>query len=246
PGRWGRPRPAWPRSAPICVPRSAPAWTRPRPAAACWPTGPTHAGSTCGGARGPRPCARPWPGASMGPSGSSAGREAPVGLVRKQALIDNADSFASAGLRIVLCWIVAPGPWHSPWARARRNRIVKIAVIGTGYVGLVTGTCLAESGNDVICVDLVAEKIARLKQGVIPIYEPGLSELVHRNARDGRLRFTTNLPEGIAEAEPVFIAVGTPQGENGGADLRGIWAVGQEIAEHLDEPKIIVIKSTVP
>jgi UDPglucose 6-dehydrogenase len=123
---------------------------------------------------------------------------------------------------------------------------MKIAVIGTGYVGLVTGTCLAESGNDVVCVDQVAEKIARLKQGVIPIYEPGLSELVHRNFRDGRLRFTTSLPEGIADAELVFIAVGTPQGDDGGADLRGIWAVGQEIAEHLDEPKIIVIKSTVP
>ncbi len=114
---------------------------------------------------------------------------------------------------------------------------MKIAVIGTGYVGLVTGTCLAESGNDVVCVDKVAEKIARLKQGMIPIYEPGLAELVHRNFRDGRLRFTTSLPEGIAEAELVFIAVGTPQGDDGGADLRGIWAVGQEIAEHLDEPQ---------
>jgi UDPglucose 6-dehydrogenase len=123
---------------------------------------------------------------------------------------------------------------------------MKIAVIGTGYVGLVTGTCLADSGNDVICVDQVVEKVAKLKQGVIPIYEPGLGELVHRNTRDGRLRFTTSLPQGIAEAELVFIAVGTPQGEHGGADLRGIWAVGQEIAENLDEPKIVVIKSTVP
>jgi UDPglucose 6-dehydrogenase len=123
---------------------------------------------------------------------------------------------------------------------------MKIAVIGTGYVGLVTGTCLAESGNDVVCIDKVAEKITRLERGEIPIYEPGLSELVHRNYRDGRLRFTTSLPEGIAEAELIFIAVGTPQGAHGGADLSGIWAVGQEIAEHLDEPKIIVIKSTVP
>ncbi len=89
---------------------------------------------------------------------------------------------------------------------------MKIAVVGTGYVGLVTGTCLAESGNDVVCVDKVAEKIEKLKQGVIPIYEPGLAELVHRNHRDGRLRFTTSLPEGIAEAELVFIAVGTPAG----------------------------------
>ena len=98
---------------------------------------------------------------------------------------------------------------------------MKIAVIGTGYVGLVTGTCLAESGNDVVCVDKVADKIEKLKQGQIPIYEPGLGELVHRNHRDGRLRFTTSLPEAIAEAELVFIAVGTPQGENGGADLAG-------------------------
>jgi UDPglucose 6-dehydrogenase len=123
---------------------------------------------------------------------------------------------------------------------------MKIAVVGTGYVGLVTGTCLAESGNDVVCIDRVEEKIAKLKEGVLPIYEPGLSELVHRNHRDGRLRFSTSLPEGIAEAEMVFIAVGTPQGDDGGADLRGIWAVGQEIAEHLDDSKIIVIKSTVP
>jgi UDPglucose 6-dehydrogenase len=113
-------------------------------------------------------------------------------------------------------------------------------------VGLVTGTCFAESGNDVVCVDKVEQKIASLKQGIIPIYEPGLSELVHRNQRDGRLRFTTSLPEAVAQSELVFIAVGTPQGEHGGADLRGIWAVGQEIAECLDESKIIVIKSTVP
>jgi UDPglucose 6-dehydrogenase len=123
---------------------------------------------------------------------------------------------------------------------------VKIAVIGTGYVGLVTGTCFAESGNDVVCVDKVASKVAMLQEGRLPIYEPGLGELVHRNHRDGRLRFTTGLPGGIAEAELVFIAVGTPQGEHGGADLQGIWQVGQEIAEHLDGPKTIVIKSTVP
>jgi UDPglucose 6-dehydrogenase len=123
---------------------------------------------------------------------------------------------------------------------------VKIAVIGTGYVGLVTGTCLAESGNDVICVDKVAAKIEALNRGAIPIYEPGLAELVHRNARDGRLRFTTSLPQGVAEAELVFIAVGTPQWADGGADLTGIWAVGTEIARALNGPKTIVIKSTVP
>ncbi len=124
--------------------------------------------------------------------------------------------------------------------------LVKIAVIGTGYVGLVTGTCLAESGNDVVCVDKIEAKVEGLKNGIVPIFEPGLSELVFRNHRDGRLRFTTSLIEGIAEAEMVFIAVGTPQGVDGGADLRGVWAVGREIAENLNGPKIIVIKSTVP
>lgn len=123
---------------------------------------------------------------------------------------------------------------------------MKIAVIGTGYVGLVTGTCLAESGNDVVCVDKVAEKIAMLERGEIPIYEPGLSELVHRNTREERLRFSTDLPSAIAGAELVFIAVGTPQGSDGGADLSGVWAVGEQIARALNGPKIIIIKSTVP
>jgi UDPglucose 6-dehydrogenase len=123
---------------------------------------------------------------------------------------------------------------------------LKLAVIGSGYVGLVTGTCFAESGNDVACVDKAAAKIAMLQEGKLPIYEPGLTELVHRNHRDGRLSFTTDLASGIAEAEMVFIAVGTPQGDDGGADLRGIFEVGREIAEHLHDRKTIVIKSTVP
>jgi UDPglucose 6-dehydrogenase len=131
-------------------------------------------------------------------------------------------------------------------AAAERRPPVKIAVIGTGYVGLVTGTCLAESGNDVVCVDKVAAKIEALKRGVVPIYEPGLAELVHRNARDGRLSFTTSLPDGVAVAELVFIAVGTPQGVDGGADLSGVWAVGEAIGRALNGPKIVVIKSTVP
>ncbi len=113
-------------------------------------------------------------------------------------------------------------------------------------MGLVQGTCLAESGNDVICIDKIAAKIEGLKQGKVPIYEPGLSELVHRNQRDGRLTFTTDLSEGIAEAEIVFIAVGTPQADHGGADLSGVWAVGRQVAECLRSPKIVVIKSTVP
>lgn len=123
---------------------------------------------------------------------------------------------------------------------------MKIAVIGTGYVGLVQGTCLAESGNDVVCIDKVEEKIEGLKRGKIPIYEPGLSELVHRNYRDGRLKFSTDLASGIADAEIIFIAVGTPQGDDGGADLSGVFAVGKQVAENLNGPKIIVIKSTVP
>ena len=123
---------------------------------------------------------------------------------------------------------------------------MKIAVIGTGYVGLVQGTCLAESGNDVVCIDKIADKIEGLKQGRIPIYEPGLAELVHRNQRDGRLKFSTDLASGIADAEIIFVAVGTPQADHGGADLSGVWAVGRQVAEHLTEPKVIVIKSTVP
>jgi len=123
---------------------------------------------------------------------------------------------------------------------------VKIAVIGTGYVGLVQGTCLAESGNDVVCIDKIAAKIEGLKQGKIPIYEPGLAELVHRNQRDGRLTFSTDLASGIADAEIIFVAVGTPQADHGGADLSGVWAVGKQVAENLTEPKVIVIKSTVP
>jgi UDPglucose 6-dehydrogenase len=126
---------------------------------------------------------------------------------------------------------------------------MKIAVVGTGYVGLVTGTCFAESGNDVVCIDKMASKIDGLKRGEIPIYEPGLTELVHRNSKDGRLTFTTDLASGMADAEIVFIAVGTPQGADGGADLSGVFAVGEQIARHLSESepaKTIVVKSTVP
>ena len=103
---------------------------------------------------------------------------------------------------------------------------MKIAVIGTGYVGLVTGTCLAESGNDVICVDIDADKIRRLGAGEIPIYEPGLEELVRRNVAADRLRFTTDLPAAAsATAQLVFLAVGTPSSDDGAADLSNVWAV---------------------
>ncbi len=130
---------------------------------------------------------------------------------------------------------------------------MKVAVIGTGYVGLVTGTCFAESGNDVVCVDNNAEKIRTLKEGRLPIYEPGLLELVQRNKHDGRLTFTTDLAAAVCDARLVFIAVGTPQSEEGDADLTAVFAVADAIGDALKgipagQPgsKIVVTKSTVP
>ena len=123
---------------------------------------------------------------------------------------------------------------------------MNIAVIGTGYVGLVTGTCLAESGNDVACVDIDEAKIARLAKGDIPIYEPGLAELVMRNAADGRLTFTTNLGGAVAKARLVFIAVGTPSADDGSANLTSLWNVVDSIAPHLAADAVVVVKSTVP
>jgi UDPglucose 6-dehydrogenase len=122
---------------------------------------------------------------------------------------------------------------------------LRIAVIGTGYVGLVTSTCLAESGNDVIGVDKDAAKIARLEGGELPIYEPGLLELVQRNRREERLKFTTDMAQ-AKDAQIFFIAVGTPPGKDGEPDLRAVWAVGDAIADVAREPKVIVVKSTVP
>ena len=123
---------------------------------------------------------------------------------------------------------------------------VRIAVIGTGYVGLVTGTCLAESGNTVVCVDKLQEKIDMLNAGQIPIFEPGLAEMVENNVEDQRLSFTTSLPEGIKDAEIVFIAVGTPQSHDGRANLSYVYGAAEEVADHLTDRKIIVVKSTVP
>jgi UDPglucose 6-dehydrogenase len=123
---------------------------------------------------------------------------------------------------------------------------MKIAVIGTGYVGLVTSTCLAESGNDVVGIDKDARKIEVLDNGRLPIYEPGLLELVQRNRRDARLNFTTDLAQGVTAAQIIFVAVGTPQAADGSADLSGIWAVADEIARYATGPKVIVLKSTVP
>jgi UDPglucose 6-dehydrogenase len=123
---------------------------------------------------------------------------------------------------------------------------LRIAVIGTGYVGLVTGTCLAESGNSVTCVDVDAGKIEALRAGRIPIYEPGLEELVHRNARERRLAFTTSVAEAMQEVEIAFIAVGTPPGEDGSADLRYVLAAAETLAPHIDRYTVVVNKSTVP
>lgn len=123
---------------------------------------------------------------------------------------------------------------------------MKVAVVGSGYVGLVTGTCFAEMGNQVICVDNDQRKIDMLKNGKIPIYEPGLEEMVNRNASEGRLSFTTDLKQAVQESLVLFIAVGTPPDEDGSADLQYVIAVAREIAESMTEYRVIVDKSTVP
>jgi UDPglucose 6-dehydrogenase len=123
---------------------------------------------------------------------------------------------------------------------------MRIAVVGTGYVGLVTGTCFANSGNTVTCLDINADKIARLNRGEIPIYEPGLAELVVRSAKAGRLLFTTDTATAIRAAQVVFLAVGTPPSADGSADLSSLWKVVDSIAPHLDPEAVVVTKSTVP
>jgi len=123
---------------------------------------------------------------------------------------------------------------------------MKLCVVGTGYVGLVAGTCFAESGNDVVCVDNVAEKIQALRNGVVPIYEPGLSELIRRNVAENRLSFTTDLADAVKKSGVCFIAVGTPSRDDGAADLSAVMAVGREIGRHMDGYRVIVTKSTVP
>jgi len=122
----------------------------------------------------------------------------------------------------------------------------QICMVGTGYVGLVTGACLADFGNQVLCVDVDEEKIAILEQGRIPFYEPGLRELVDRNRQKGRLRFTTNLTDSIRESNIIFIAVGTPMEEDGSVDLSAVMEVARMVADHLDGYTIVVNKSTVP
>jgi UDPglucose 6-dehydrogenase len=123
---------------------------------------------------------------------------------------------------------------------------MKIAVIGTGYVGLVTGTCFAETGNDVTCVDIDANKINKLKSGEITIYEPGLEKLFLRNQKENRLHFTTDLSAGVTDAMIIFMALPTPPGEDGAADLKAVLGVAEELGKLLKEYKVIVNKSTVP
>ena len=123
---------------------------------------------------------------------------------------------------------------------------MKIGVVGTGYVGLVAGACFAESGNDVICIDNNAAKVRLLQRGKVPIYEPGLEELVRRNRQEGRLTFSTALSKAVRESTIIFIAVGTPQDEDGSADLRHVLGVARDVARAMDGYKVIVDKSTVP
>jgi len=123
---------------------------------------------------------------------------------------------------------------------------VKVAVVGTGYVGLVVGACLAETGNDVVCADVDAAKIKALKANKLPIYEPGLEPIVVRNQREGRLTFTTDVGNAVERSEVVFIAVGTPPDEDGSADLQHVLAVATTIGRHMNASKLVVTKSTVP
>ncbi|MCZ6620252.1 MAG: UDP-glucose/GDP-mannose dehydrogenase family protein [Gammaproteobacteria bacterium] len=123
---------------------------------------------------------------------------------------------------------------------------MKITMFGTGYVGLVTGTCFAEMGNDVLCVDIDSGKIEALQKGEIPIFEPGLEQMVRANREGDRLRFTTDVAQGVTHGQLLFIAVGTPSDEDGAADLRYVINVAESIGKHMHEPKVIVDKSTVP
>lgn len=123
---------------------------------------------------------------------------------------------------------------------------MKIAVVGTGYVGLVTGTCFAETGNHVVCVDIDQDKVERLKRGEIPIYEPHLDALFERNLKQGRLAFTTNLEAGVKEAQIIFLALPTPPGEDGSADLKYVLQVAGELGKLIQDYKIVINKSTVP
>ena len=123
---------------------------------------------------------------------------------------------------------------------------MKIAVVGTGYVGLVTGTCLSETGNVVTCVDINEDKVTQLRNGQVPIYEPGIDVLLHRNTEQGRLRFTTNLAEAVADAQLIFLALPTPPGGDGAADLSYVLGAAKDIASIITDYKVVITKSTVP
>lgn len=123
---------------------------------------------------------------------------------------------------------------------------MKVGVVGTGYVGLVVGACLAETGNDVVCADVDARKVEGLKRNQLPIYEPGLEPLVERNQKDGRLSFTTDVAGAVERSDIIFIAVGTPPDEDGSADLQHVLAVARTIGQHMNRSKIVITKSTVP
>jgi len=123
---------------------------------------------------------------------------------------------------------------------------MKISVIGTGYVGLVTGTCFAETGVNVVCVDIDERKVNMLKEGKVPIFEPGLDEMIQKNVEKGRIQFTTNLKESLENVDAIFISVGTPPDEDGSADLKHVLSVAHEIGKHLNQYAVVVTKSTVP
>lgn len=123
---------------------------------------------------------------------------------------------------------------------------MKIVVIGTGYVGLVTGACLSDVGVEVVCVDIDEQKIQNLNKGILPIYEPGLEEIVHRNAQKGRLKFTTSIAAEMHDTDAAFIAVGTPEGEDGSADLKYVLSVAEDIGKYMNDYLVVITKSTVP
>ena len=123
---------------------------------------------------------------------------------------------------------------------------MKITVVGTGYVGLVTGTCLAEAGNDVLCIDIDALKVQRMQKGEVPIYEPHLETFFERNIKSGRLHFSTIIEEGVAHGEIIFLALPTPEDEDGSADLSYVLGVANQIGALIKDYKVIVSKSTVP
>ncbi|MEO8200100.1 MAG: nucleotide sugar dehydrogenase, partial [Gemmatimonadota bacterium] len=123
---------------------------------------------------------------------------------------------------------------------------MRVAIVGSGYVGLVAGACLAETGNDVVCADVDATKVERLKRNDVPIYEPGLESMISRNQVEGRLAFSTDVGAAVERSRVVFIAVGTPSGEDGSADLQHVLAVARTIGRHMNTPKVVITKSTVP